>query len=265
MKKMNTTKKLAALVIACIMVAAVGVPAVNGEDADVAASVSGMSPVINSITFSGSDVSGTSVSLTPGPGITTPVTITAVVYCKNGHNAVTSVTADISPVIGGYSGSITMDKGTPDLQAHTCPYTTTINIPSNTSKADYNVTVTATHRKAGVDPGVGSNDLTVLATVAIEDLGFVNFGAALEPGGAASEQTVQVTNWGNVDITIAITPNDLKNGTDTISADCIATTWNSGTSITVDNGADVPVTLEVPEGTPEGTYTGTIMFTPAEA
>jgi hypothetical protein len=264
---MNATKKLAALVVACIMVAAVGVPIVYGKDAAVEAGVSGKSPVINSITFSGDEVTDTSVSLTPGPSATTttPVTITAVIYCKNGPSAIEEVTADISPVIAGYSEAITMTEESTDPSAHTADYTTTINIPSNTAPDDYTVTVTATHHTAGVDPGSGSEDLTVLATLAINDLESVNFGADLVPGGAASEQTVQVTNWGNVDITIGIEPGALSHDDDTIPADYITTTWNSGTSIAVDNGASVTVMLAVPEGTPAGTYTGTITFTPAEA
>ena len=263
---MNGTKKLAALVVACIMVAAVGVPVVYGNDADVAATVSGKSPVINSITFSGDEVSGTSVSLTPGPSATTttPVTITAVIYCKNGPTAIDVVTADISPLIAGYSESITMTEASTDPSAHTADYTTTIDIPSNTAPGAYTVTITATHRKAGVDPGTGSEDLTVLATVAIADLSAVEFGT-LNPGGTSDAQTVQVTNLGNVDIKIGVEPSALTHDGDTIPADCITTTWESSTSIAVDNGASVPVTLAVPEGTPEGTYTGTIMFTPAEA
>ena len=264
---MNGTKKLAALVVACIMVAAVGVPIVNGENADVAATVSGKSPVINSITFSGTGVTGTSVSLTPGPSATTttPVTITAVIYCKNGPEAIDVVTADISPVIAGYSGPITMTEESTEPSAHTADYTTTIDIPSNTAPDDYTVTITATHRsKDGVVPGTGSNDLTVLPTLAIADLSAVAFGT-LNPGGTSDAQTVQVTNLGNVDIRLGVEPSALRHDGDTIPADCITTTWESSTSIAVDNDASVPVTLAVPEGTPEGTYTGTIMFTPAEA
>jgi hypothetical protein len=262
---MNTTKKLAALVMACIMVAAVGVPIVNGGSATAGGCVSGKSPVINSITFSGTGVTGTEVSLTPGPSVstTTSVTITAVVYCKNGHNAVEEVTADILPVIVGYSESIVMDKGTPDQEAHTCPYTTTIDIPSNTAKGDYNVAVTATHTSPTVDPGTGYETLTVLATVAIEDLAAVDFGT-IEPGESSTVQQVQVTNWGNVDITIGVEPGELSHDDDTIPADCITTTWNSGTPIAVDNGASVPVTLTVPLGTRDGAYSGAITFTPAE-
>jgi uncharacterized membrane protein len=159
-----------------------------------------------------------------------------------------------------------MTEESTEPSAHTADYTTTINIPSNTAPDNYNVMVTATHSKAGVDPGTGSEDLTVLATVAVNNLGSVDFGADLEPGGEPSEQTVQVTNWGNVDITITITPGELSNGEGgTIPAECITTTWSSTTSITVDNGASVPVTLTVPDGTPEGTYAGTIVITPAVA
>lgn len=246
------------------MVAAVGVPIVNGESATAEATVSGKSPVINSITFSGDGVSGTDVSLNPHPG-TTSVTITAVVYCENGHNAVAGVTANILPVIVGYSGSIAMDKGTPDQQAHTCPYTTTIDIPSNTAKGGYNVTVTATHNSGTVDPGTGSETLTVLATVAIADLAAVEFGT-IEPGESSAAKTVRVTNLGNVDITIGVAPGALSHGGDTISAGCIATTWILATTIAAGNEyADVPVTLTVPLGTPDGAYTGVITFTPAEA
>jgi hypothetical protein len=266
MKKMNATKKLAALVAACIMVAAVGMPVVCGESATAGATVSGKSPVINSITFSGDEATGTSVSLTPGPSATTttPVTITAVIYCKNGPKAIEEVTADISPVIVGYSESITMTEESTDPSAHTADYTTTINIPSNTAPDDYTVTVTATHRQAGVSPGTGSEDLTVLATVAIADLGAVEFGT-LDPGETSAAQTVQVTNWGNVDITIGVEPGALSHDDDTIPADCITTTWDSGTPIAVGNGASVPVTLTVPLGTPDGAYSGEITFTPAEA
>ena len=263
MKKMNATKKLAALVVACIMVAAVGVPIVYGGSATVGASVSGKSPVIDSITFSGDGVSGTAVSLNPHPD-TTSVTITAVVYCENGHGAVDEVTADILPVIGGYSGSIAMDKGTPDQPAHTCPYTTTIDIPCDTAPDDYTVTVTATHRNPNVDPGTDSETLTVLATVAIADLAAVDFGT-LDPGQTSATQTVQVTNLGNVDITIGVELGVLSHDDDTIPADCIATTWDPDTTIAAGNEyADVPFTLTVPLGTQDGAYTGEITFTPAE-
>jgi len=248
------------------MVAAVGVPIVYGGSATAGASVSGKSPVINSITFSGTGVTGTKVSLTPGPSASTitPVTITAVIYCKNGPNSIDEVTADISPVIAGYPGSITMTEVSRDPPENTADYTTTIDIPSNTAKGDYNVTITATHRKVDIDPGTGSEDLTILATVAIDDLAAVDFGT-IEPGESSTVQQVQVTNWGNVDIKIGFEPGELTDGTDTIPANCVTTTWEPATTIVVGNDDYVPVTLTVPEGTPAGTYTGTITFTPAEA
>ena len=264
---MEIIKKITALVAVCVLMAAICAPIVIAKDVDAHATVVGKSPVVKAITFSGDGVTGTVVSLTPGPGATTttPVTITAVIYCKNGPDAIKGVTAEISPLINGYNKPIKMDEVSASTRPNSGEYETTIEIPSNTAPDDYNVMVTATHRNPSVTPGIGSENLTILGTIAINDLKSVNFGDELEPGGDPVEEKVFVSNWGNVNITIGVKPSDLESPDDVIPAKCITTTWNPSDVINVDKDAEIPVTLKVPEGTNDGVYQGTITFTPEEA
>ena len=86
---MNGTKKLAALVVACIMVAAVGVPIVNGDStgpATVTVEVGiDMNPEITSVTIN----DGNKVDLTAGAATDVPVVV-AVTH-GNGQVQITSV------------------------------------------------------------------------------------------------------------------------------------------------------------------------------
>ena len=257
---MKTKQKIATFVVACILIATIVAPMVNAKTTISTASITGKPPVVQSITFTGDTVVDIEVSLLPYPD-TTEVEVTAVIYCKNGPKVIDEVTLEITPLIEGYADIIEMEEESTDPSANTADYTTTINIPSNTAPDDYMMTVTATHRKAGVAQGIDSEYLTVLATMAIEtNTDTINFGT-IDPGNDSVPQLVLVSNIGNVNITLELEPTDLSYEDDVIPANSVTTTWDSSSIITVDTmDVDVDVKLSAPEGIVDGTYSGEIVF-----
>jgi len=201
---MNGTKKLAALVVACIMVAAVGVPLAICDDrgAHTTAKVGGVSPVVETITITPDDDPTTQgVQIDPNDFDTgsKTVTITALVYCANGVGQVDTVSATIDPAITGV-GTIAMAKQAGSPGTNKKNYQGTFELPPCQVAQAYTVTVTATHKKAGVAAGINTANFTVTALMAMSttDVEF-NLGADIAPGASATG-TAAVKCLGNTAI-----------------------------------------------------------------
>jgi hypothetical protein len=281
-KEMNGyKKKIVAIVVACTVVAAaVGVPIAFGDDTGAAtqAQVEGIPPVVESITISPDDHGGTPYSVEIDPNEFTagnkPVTITALVYCANGVDQVDTVSATIDPDITGVVEPIAMTMLAGDPGLHKKNYEGTFELTPCQAEGLYTVTVTATHKKDGVDPGSKAEDFTVMALMAMSTTD-VTFGIAeIEPGASAAG-TAEVTCQGNTAIEFTdaskITCSELTstdNPANVIPADNIAldtNTYSWGTDILCGATDEISFDVTIPLGTAAETYTGTITFTPSEA
>ena len=285
---MSAKRKISAIVIACVVVAAaVGVPIAIGTPTG--ATVEKVSPVVNSITFyewSGSDwveIGAEGLTLAPYTDATTvaetSIKIVADVTCGNGQGNVGTVTASFDDLAAGdYSGSLTLTRTTGSNYATPDDTGDTLKLKSWVTSGGHDVNVTAIHKHDGSLEGVRTATLNVAATKAItvssQTLTFLNIesGTELTPGVASAEATVAVTSLGNDAIAgLTVTPDELTGGIDgigTIAGSAItdpsavdskwddisiAACTSSGTS-----EKDISFVLTVPEGTPAGDYTGTI-------
>ena len=156
-------KIIMAILMAGIVAMAVGVPIAFG-DAATEARVAGIPPVVETITISPDDDADTpGVQINPNPvsGGDKTVTITALVYCENGVDGVDTVTATIDPDIDGVAEPVTMTMQDGDPGPHKKNYQGTFELPPYQAAGLYTVTVTATHKKAGVASGSGVANFTV--------------------------------------------------------------------------------------------------------
>ena len=267
-KKMNGTKKLAALVVVCIMVAAVGVPIAIGDEAGSATTTVEVqidqSPVITSVTIK----EGNIVDLSAGAATDVPVVV-AVTH-DNGQVQITSVAVTgIDPTIDGAVYGV---LGTREIiDATHARFSGTISLPCTTAPKTgggpnnkYTLAVTATD--AALHTGDGSGDFQVNELVAIS-VSNVAFGIVC-PGGAEGTGSSTVQNEGNVNIKFAeadgitwIKMTSTQTTTD-IPADAITTSWTENDEINKGSSGNVPFGLLVPVGTVAADdYTGTIVFT----
>lgn len=278
---MSAKRKISAIVIACVVVAAaVGVPVAISDDTSAATSakVGGISPVVETITITPDDYPGTpGVQIDPNPFDTgsKTVTITALVYCANGEGQVDTVSATIDLDITGVSEPIAMTKQGGSPAPHKKYYKGTFELPSCQAADDYTVTVTATHKKAGVDAGINTAVFTVTPLMAMSttDVSFGG-GADIVPGASATG-TATVKCQGNTAIEFTgaskVTWSKLTsttNASNEIPAANIAmdtSTYIWGTHITCGNTDDIDFEVTIPMGTAAETYTGTITFEPSAA
>ena len=257
-------KGILAILMAGIMVLTMIVPAM-GTDATTSAAVGNAAPDVSLVS-----VSPDPVTMAPSPA-TTSITVTATVSDANGVGDIASVQiTGISPAITGITTPITMTKDH-DNSATEAEYTVTINLPCCTSADTYTVEVTATDSNSLSD--TGTDTFTVSPTVAITVTN-VTFGSVAPGGSSTASSTVTCT--GNAEIkfvddtpagydnstTDGIIWSNMTSGTDTIADDQITTTWVSTTTITCGGNDAASFILDVPSGTPTGTYGGTITFTP---
>lgn len=277
---MNPKKKISAIAVACFVVAAaVGVPIAfcDAKDAATSVKVRGIAPVVESITISPDDDAVTGgVQIDPNPFDTGNKTVTkiALVYCANGVGQVDTVSATIDPDITDVAEPITMAQLGGNPRAHRKNYQGTFALPPCQAAGDYTVTVTATHKKAGVDAGTNTAAFTVTALLAMTTTDVnLGSGAAIEPGGLATG-TATVKCQGNTAIEFTdadkITWTKLtstENASNEIPAANISmdtSTYIWGTDIACGLTDSIGFTVTVPLGTAAETYTGTITFEPSE-
>lgn len=276
---MNPKKKISAIAVACVVVAAaVGVPIAFCDDKDAATSVKvrGIAPVVESITISPDDdavTGGVQIDPNPFDSGSKTVTIIALVYCANGVGQVDTVSATIDPDITDVAEPITMAQLGGNPRAHRKNYQGTFALPPCQAAGDYTVTVTATHKKDGVADGTNTADFTVTQLMAMSTSGVIfDVGEETAPGDVATG-TATVKCQGNVAIEFAdvgkITWTGLtsvENPEHVIPLTSIAlktSTYTWGTAIACGLTDDIGFDLTIPMGTAAETYTGTITFTPS--
>lgn len=217
----------------------------------------------------------TEVMPNPNPDVKT-VTIYACVHDDNGNDDIANVTAAVTgPGATPPTWSVTLnpDAGV-SCDAGCTGYSGTFDMGSCDPAGTYTVVVTVTD-KAG-DSGTEENTFEYLSLIAMT-AGDVAFGS-VAPGGSSNASST-ITVYGNDAIKFddlvpagyddpdpndGIVWSDMTSAGNTIADDQITTTWVPATCITGCLGAaDVPFTLNVPAGTPPGTYGGTITFTPS--
>ena len=256
---MITEKNGLYMAIAMIFCICISPAAIMADETKAFASVLGEAPKVVSVEFSGDNVENNQVSLTPGIGITTPVKVSASIYCINGPNGIKTVTLDITPDMYGYTETIEMKEESRDPDENTITFVTTLDVMYNTTPGKYLNTVTAYHVDSNVKPGTGTKMLEVLETLAIHDLENIKFGEML-PGGDTSTQWTKIENIGNVNLTINPKPEDMYSGLNVIESKYITSKWDEDKVIEVDAGAKIDSTLEVILGTSHGDYTGIVAF-----
>ena len=247
-------KGILALLMAGIMMAAMIAPAMG---ADTSATVGNAAPdVVVTLVTPG--------SVNPGGTITVDGTLSD----PNGIGDVTTLTYDVKYP----NGTLYIDDATAGLAA-SWSFNFALPTGSSAPPGTWTVEVTATDSATptpGTDTDSGTFTMNSYAAISVGDMDYgpVNVPSTNNPGSHS------VTNDGNVAIVFVdatptgyngagdgITWIDMTSGENTIAASNIGTTWTSGTSILVGATTDVEFELDVPSGTPTGTYGGATTFT----
>jgi len=257
-------KGILAIFMAGIMMVAMVAPAMS-EDATTSAAVGNAAPDVSAVS-----ISPDPVTMAPCPN-TTQITVTATVSDANGVGDIASVQiTGISPAITGVSTPISMAWST-NNSATEAVYTATIDLPCCTAADAYTVTVTATDSASSSDTGTDTFTVSPTVAITVTDVGF----GSVAPGGNSTASST-VTCTGNAAVEFAdnappgyddpasdgIIWSAMTSGTDTIADSYITTNWAVSTQIDPCANADVNFELDVPAGTPPGTYTGTTTFEP---
>ena len=249
-------KGILAILMAGIMMAAMIAPAMGGT-ADTAATVGNAAP----------DVAITLISPDPAvPGDT--ITVSGTLTDPNGISDVTSLTYDVKYP----DGTLYIDDATATVAA---AWSFNFALPAgcNAPPGSWTVEVTATDAGSLSDTDSSMFTVSDLVAISVTDMDYdsVSAGSNNNPGSHT------VTNTGNVAIVFADTtpagydnpdPGDgitwtgMTSGANTITDVNIETTWTASTSIAPCANADVGFELDVPTGTPSGTYAGQTTFTP---
>lgn len=259
-KEMNVKIGLIVLVILTMLVCpAIAMP---GGDVGSSVTVTASPPEITALYLDTDEIAVI-------PGTSQAATLTAEVFCPNGVDRLNSVAVIcVMPFsLPETTLPLSMRRISVEGGVHAV-YEVTFDLPCYMPAGDYTITVTALDR----DGNIAMADVTgtVWETLAFS-VTDVNFGS-LAPGKSSNSYST-VTNQGNVrfkfDKPGGIVPSDMSAGGECqLKADDIAVNWYWGTVLKRgffspgDETKEVPFTLTVPYGTPPGTYTGRITFTP---
>lgn len=207
--------------------------------------------------------------VTTTQGVTIPITITAEVFAPNGIGWIECVViSNVEPqYFHGSSLPIAMGIiGKEEIIS--ARYEVTIDILCCQPVENYTVTVTVADKDGNTATGTATFAVEETLAIAVTD---VKFGSVAT--GKSSEASSTVTNLGNVRVEFkkkdGIVPSDMHaGGSGIIKAENIAvdgdwkTVIKRGYFSPGEKTKEVPFTLSVPYGTPPGTYTGRITFTP---
>lgn len=251
-------KRILSILMAGLMVAAMVVPAMS-EDASTSASVGNAAP----------DVTITSISPDPAdPGDT--VTVSGTLTDPNGISDVTSLTYDVKYP----NGTLYIDDATATVEA---PWSFNFDLPAGCTAPPGTWTVEVTATDAGSLSDMDSSTFVVNTVIAIT-VTDMNYGS-VTAGTNDNSGSHTVTNTGNVAIVFAdastegydndvgdgITWIEMTSGENTIADSYITTNWAVLTQVDPCASNDVNFELDVPAGTPSGTYAGTTTFEPTAA
>lgn len=258
-------KVILAILMASIMMAAMIAPAMGGT-ANTVAAVGNAAPEVTSVVVTDPG------SMNPCPD-TTAVTVTATVSDANGITDITSVQITAISPETGVTLPITMTTST--TTGTEAEYTGTISLPCCTSADDYTVTVTASDSTA-TDTGIDT--LTVPTSKGLSlNFDTVSFSGApgdTDVAGTAMFDTFTidptVESVGNTAIDISVLADNLEKGIDTINGDKmeakidllawqpVGTAYTFVTTLGCQSTAVPAFRLDIPSGTPHGSYTGTL-------
>ena len=259
---MNAKKSILALFLVAMMLCVAMPIAMQSEDAGSSVIVVSSTPVVESVLIEPAVVTIT-------PGVFTSITVTVEVFAPNGIDWIKHV--ELTKVEPHYLQGTTLPialKPTEIEEGIRAKYPLTLDIPCSQPAGDYTVTVTVTDRDDNTATGTATFAVEETLAIAVTD---VKFGSVAP--GKSSDATSAVTNLGNVRVEFkkkdGIVPSDMHaGGSGIIKAENIAVDWDWKTVIKRgyyspgENTKEVPFTLKVPYGTPPGTYTGRITFTP---
>ena len=231
------------------------------------------------------DVTPDHVTMAPC-STTTMITVNATVSDPNGVADIKNVNiTNFNPSISGVSLPIGMTK-IEDINPTTAKYQATVALPCCTSADTYTVTVEAKDKSDATD--TGTDTFTVYPTRALSlNFNKVTFSGDPDstdnPGTAYSGGSEvlypEITSMGNDPIDVGIFASNLtKAGAPDIDGNNMEATiggtpdwhivkpeyiWN--TNLECNTTTDTGFRLDIPLGTPEGAYTGSIIITPWDA
>ncbi len=260
---MNVTKKLAALMIACIMVAAVGVPMAIGDTPQMTAGVDNEAPVVGSIAIA--------------PDLANPGDTVTVKGTLRDPNAVTlkDEIDTFSYVVKKPDGSV-YETGDIDVEAtweFTFDLGEAIEVPAGT----WTVEVTATDNDGLSDTGTGTFEVNTMMMYKIDfgagvDYGTVTIDEKKTVKGDDNMATVEnptIENLGNVVMDVTISAKNLEAGGTAIienkyiganvgdvGEQDLETERTFDVDIEPDTTAKIDYTLTAPVGTQPGKYKG---------
>ncbi len=258
---MNATKKLAALVVACIMVAAVSVPIVYGDTASSGATVSGEAPVVEI----------TSITPDPAdPGDT--VTVSGTLSDPNvpGHSS-TQLEREIDTfqyIVYEPDGATEYATGTITVDFD---WSFAFDLGTGAGVGEWSVKVTATDKDGLSDTYTKSFAVNEAKSYVI-DFATVAFGIATIDEKVTVEGNT-IMNTGNVPMDVTISATDMTgegSGDNTIAKENLGAAVGTAAEqdlgevrtfavgIAPDKNAAIDFTLTAPTGTAADIYSGTI-------
>ena len=272
--------------MAGLMVLAMIAPAMS-EDAETSATIGNEAPYV-CIKWEEPDddntTLGTQVMPEAYPNVK-PVTIKACVCDPNGPEEDIDDDTGVTATVTGPAGFTSVDVALirhPETDED-CPvcscglqciqFDGTFNMGPCDPAGNYTVVVTVTDLSGATD--TEENTFEYLSLIAMT-AGNVAFGSVASGGSSNASSTVNctgntaivfadlgATNYDNPDDADGISWTNMTSAEDnSILDDQITTTWNSTDTITCGSTGVVPFRLDVPPGTPSGTYMGTVVFTP---
>ncbi|OEU73442.1 MAG: hypothetical protein BA874_02950 [Desulfuromonadales bacterium C00003068] len=262
---MNAKKSIQALFLVAMMLSAAMPIAMPSEDAGSSVTVVSLTPVVESVLIEPAVVMIT-------PGVFTSITVTAEVFAPNGIDRIKHV--ELTKVEPHYLQGTPLPKALKPTEIDEgirAKYLLPLDIPCSQPAGDYTVTVTVIDLDGNTATGTATFAVEETLAISVTD---VKFGSVAP--GKSSVASSTVTNLGNVRVEFkkkgGIVPSDMHaGGSGIIKAKNIAVDWDWKTVIKRgyfspgENTKEVPFTLKVPYGTPPGTYTGRIVFTPTPA
>jgi hypothetical protein len=242
-------------------------------------------PTVDSITITPDDDGATSgVQINPNPSGAKTVTVSAVVSDPNGFGNINSVNmTDIDPdPAHGDPSPVTLVYQSGSGSGNTATYNGTFDMQFYDAPIEYTVTVTANDTGGSSDADSSTFNYTSCNAMSL-DSGTIAFGS-IDPGenntvaGDTNMTTTgspTVRNIGNLEIDVNITGLDMTSGGDTITKDCmdaqvdalgysdlsVARCFDANMTAGVSSLEKVDFRLNVPYGTPVGSYNGSVTLT----
>ena len=242
-------------------------------------------PTVDSITITPDEYGSTpGVQIDPNPGGAKTVTVSAIVSDPDGYGDISTVNiTDIDPdPAHGDPSPVTLEYQSGSGNGNTATYNGTFDMQFYDQPVEYTVTVTA--KDMGGLSGTDSSTFNYTSCNAMSlDAGTIAFGS-IDPGenntvaGDTNMTTTgspTVRNTGNVEIDVNITGSNMTSGSDMITKDhinalvgaldysdlSVAWCFDANMAAGASSLENVDFRLNVPYGTPVGSYNGSVTLT----